>query len=83
MEIKKDYREVLLMLEGVLLHIFRGIKERCAAEIDLVRSVYPAEEFLLPEPGKEVRLTFAEYVSSLPRNPTCPPWKSSPPSNDS
>ncbi|KAK3388139.1 tRNA synthetases class II-domain-containing protein [Sordaria brevicollis] len=60
MEIKKDYKEVLLMLEGVLLHIFRGIKERCAAEIDLVRSVYPAEEFLLPEPGKEVRLTFAE-----------------------
>lgn len=60
MEIKKDYREVLLMLEGVLLHIFRGIKERCAAEIELVRSVYPAEEFLLPEPGKEVRLTFAE-----------------------
>jgi hypothetical protein len=26
MEIKKDYSEVLLMLEGVLLHIFRGIK---------------------------------------------------------
>ncbi|KAL2019590.1 hypothetical protein VTK56DRAFT_9487 [Thermocarpiscus australiensis] len=60
MEIKKDYREVLLMLEGVLLHIFRNIKERCADEIALVRSVYPAEEFLLPEPGKEVRLTFAE-----------------------
>lgn len=26
MEIKKDYSEVLYTLEGVLLHIFRGIK---------------------------------------------------------
>ncbi len=26
MEIRKDYKEVLSMLEGVLLHIFRGIK---------------------------------------------------------
>ncbi|KXX76686.1 Aspartate--tRNA ligase, cytoplasmic [Madurella mycetomatis] len=60
MEIKKDYREVLHMLEGVLLHIFRNIKERCADEIALVRSVYPSEDFLLPEPGKEVRLSFAE-----------------------
>ncbi|KAK0613119.1 hypothetical protein B0T17DRAFT_542879 [Bombardia bombarda] len=60
MEIKKDYTEVLHMLEGVLLYIFRGIKERCAEEIELVRSVYPSEEFLLPEAGKEVRLTFAE-----------------------
>ncbi|SPQ19066.1 25f767e3-7ce1-403b-a6ca-3d55fa91daf6 [Thermothielavioides terrestris] len=60
MEIKKDYREVLDVLEGVLLHMFRNIKERCADEIALVRSVYPSEEFLLPEPGQEVRLTFAE-----------------------
>ncbi|KAK3298563.1 uncharacterized protein B0H64DRAFT_78226 [Chaetomium fimeti] len=60
MEIKKDYREVVEVLEGVLFHIFRNIEERCAEEIALVRSVYPSEEFLLPEPGKEVRLTFAE-----------------------
>ncbi|KAK0656659.1 hypothetical protein B0T16DRAFT_385335 [Cercophora newfieldiana] len=60
METTRGYHEALHMLEGVLLHIFRGLKERCAAEIELVRSVYPSEEFLLPEPGKEVRLTFAE-----------------------
>ncbi|KAK4239161.1 aspartate--tRNA ligase, cytoplasmic [Achaetomium macrosporum] len=56
MEIKKDYREVLtssFTCSGTS-------KERCADEIALVRSVYPSEEFLLPEPGKEVRLTFAE-----------------------
>ncbi|EAQ89633.1 hypothetical protein CHGG_06252 [Chaetomium globosum CBS 148.51] len=60
MEIKDDYREVVHVLEGVLFHIFRNIQERCPEEIALVRSVYPSEEFLLPEPGKEVRLTFAE-----------------------
>ncbi|KAI0376075.1 aspartyl-tRNA synthetase [Hypomontagnella monticulosa] len=60
MEIQEDYSEVLHMLEGVLLHIFNGVKERCAHEIEVVRSVYPSEEIKLPEPGKEVRLTFAE-----------------------
>jgi len=60
METTRGYHEALHMLEAVLMHIFRGIKERCAAEIELVRSVYPSEEFLLPELGKEVRLTFAE-----------------------
>lgn len=53
------------MLEGVLLHIFRGIKEHCAAEVELIRSVYPSPELLLPEPGKEVRLTFAEAQKLL------------------
>lgn len=48
------------MLEAVLLHIFRGIKEKCAEQIEIVRAVYPSEEFLLPAHGKEVRLTFAE-----------------------
>lgn len=44
----------------MLLHIFRRLKERCKDQIDLIRSVYQSEEFLVPEPGKEVRLTFAE-----------------------
>ena len=65
MEIRNDYNEVLLMLEGVLLHMFRQIQERCAAEIEVVRSVYPSEEILLPEPGKEVRLSFAEAQQLL------------------
>ncbi|EHK25831.1 uncharacterized protein TRIVIDRAFT_85534 [Trichoderma virens Gv29-8] len=65
MEIRKDYHEVLSMLEGVLLHIFRGIEKHCAAEVELIRSVYPSQELLLPEPGKEVRLTFAEAQKLL------------------
>lgn len=60
MEIEDHYHEVRDMLEGVLLHIFRGLKQRCGEAIELVRSVYPCEEFSVPEPGHEVRLTFAE-----------------------
>src|SRR3954451_10175022 len=65
MEIKNHYHEVLHMLEGVLLHIFKGLATKYREEIELVRSVYPSEEFLLPEPGKEVRLTFAEGQALL------------------
>lgn len=65
MEIKHSYTEVLSMLENVLLSILRGIHERCADEIETVRSVYHSEPLLLPEPGKEVRLTFAEAQKLL------------------
>ncbi|VUC35502.1 unnamed protein product [Clonostachys rosea] len=65
MEIKHSYTEVIQVLEGVLLHILRGLRERCADEIQIVRSVYPSEDFLLPEPGKEVRLNFAEAQKLL------------------
>ncbi|RSL47549.1 hypothetical protein CEP53_009891, partial [Fusarium sp. AF-6] len=65
MEIEDHYHEVREMLEGVLLYIFRGLKERCAEQIALIRTVYPSEDFLLPEPGKEVRLTFAEGQALL------------------
>ncbi|KAG5983458.1 hypothetical protein E4U55_008113 [Claviceps digitariae] len=65
MEIEEDYVEVREMLEQVLLYIFRGLATRCADQIALIRTVYPSDEFLLPEPGKEVRLTFAEGQALL------------------
>ncbi|KAH7158115.1 hypothetical protein B0J13DRAFT_188961 [Dactylonectria estremocensis] len=66
MEIEDHYHEVLHMLEGVLLFIFRGLKERCAEQIALIRTIYPSEDFLLPEEGKEVvRMTFAEGQALL------------------
>ncbi|KAI0201268.1 aspartyl-tRNA synthetase [Astrocystis sublimbata] len=65
MEITKSYTEILSVLEGVLLNIFRGVQERCAEEIEIARAVYPSEPILLPEPGKEVRLTFAEAQKLL------------------
>jgi aspartyl-tRNA synthetase len=60
MEIEDSYIEVRDMIEGLMLYIFRGLEEKRAEEIELVRSVYPSEKFLLPEAGKEIRLTFAE-----------------------
>lgn len=65
MEIEEHYHEVLHVLEGVFLHIFAGLAKNYREEIELVRSVYPSEDFLLPEPGKEVRLTFAEGQALL------------------
>ncbi|GJD04813.1 aspartyl-tRNA synthetase [Colletotrichum higginsianum] len=52
----------------ILLHVltvFAANTERCADEIETVRSVYHSEPLLLPEPGKEVRLTFAEAQKLL------------------
>ncbi|KAB5580023.1 tRNA synthetases class II-domain-containing protein [Coniochaeta sp. 2T2.1] len=65
MEIEDNYKEVLDMAEGVILHVLRELKKQYAYEIDIVRSVYPSEDLLLPEPGKEVRLTFAEAQKLL------------------
>ncbi|KAG6299062.1 hypothetical protein E4U09_000274 [Claviceps aff. purpurea] len=65
MEIEDTYTEVRTMLEQVLLFIFRGLSTRCADQIALIRTVYPSEDFLLPEPGQEVRLTFAEGQALL------------------
>lgn len=39
--------------------------DRCATEIETVRTVYHSEPLLLPEPGKEIRLTFAEAQKLL------------------
>ncbi|KAK8016306.1 aspartyl-tRNA synthetase [Apiospora rasikravindrae] len=60
MEIEDSYTEVRDMIEGCLLYIFRGLEEKHADDIALIRAIYPSEKFLLPEAGKEVRLTFAE-----------------------
>ncbi|KAI1261587.1 aspartyl-tRNA synthetase [Xylariaceae sp. FL1019] len=60
MEIEDHYHEVRDMIEGLMMHIFRGIQEKCKDQVDFIRTIYPSEDFLLPEPGKEVRLSFAE-----------------------
>jgi len=60
MEIDEHYHEVLHMLQNVLLYIFKYLAENCKPEIEFIRTIYPCEEFLLPEAGKEIVLTFAE-----------------------
>lgn len=65
MTFKTHYHEVLDMLEGLFVHIFNGLKERYAREIEIVRKQYPVEEFKVPQNGQMVRLTFSEGVSML------------------
>ncbi|VBB80219.1 Putative Aspartyl-tRNA synthetase [Podospora comata] len=65
MEIRNDYSEVLYLLEGVLLYIFRQIHRIFKDEIEPVRSVYPSSKILLPAPGQEVRLTFTQAQQLL------------------
>ncbi|KAI9808786.1 MAG: hypothetical protein M1825_003939 [Sarcosagium campestre] len=65
MTFKKDYGEVLDLLEGLFVYIFNGLKERYGKEIETVRKQYPAEEFKVPETGKMLRLTFAQGIAML------------------
>lgn len=59
-EIEDHYHEVMYLLEDLLLHIFRQLEARCKDQIELVRSVYPSQPFLIPKPGEEVRISFAD-----------------------
>ncbi|KAI9800976.1 MAG: aspartate--tRNA ligase dps1 [Phylliscum demangeonii] len=65
MTFKVHYHEVLDLLEELFVYMFTELKERYAAEIQIVRKQYPVEEFQLPADGRMVRLTFAEGVTLL------------------
>ncbi|KAI9843171.1 MAG: hypothetical protein M1838_002746, partial [Thelocarpon superellum] len=65
MTFKVHYHEVLDMLEGLFIYIFKGLKERYSTEIEMVRRQYPVEEFKLPEDGKMLRLNFVEGMAML------------------
>ena len=62
---KKDYHEVVGLLENLMLHIFKGLRARYSKETDLVRSIYHVEDFKLPEAGKVPRLSFSEGIAML------------------
>lgn len=51
------------MLDGVLLHIFRGLQENYRKELDVVKEAFPCENLIFPD--KTVRLTFKEGVKLL------------------
>ena len=65
MAFEDDYHEVMTLLEGLMLHIFNGLRTRYGKETDLVRSIYGVEEFKLPEEGKVPRVQFADGVKML------------------
>lgn len=63
MEIVEHYSEVLDVIGNVFTHIFKGLKEHYAKEIEVVKSHYGYEDFLLLE--KPLILTFEEGVKML------------------
>ncbi|KAH9937638.1 uncharacterized protein B0H18DRAFT_1100745 [Fomitopsis serialis] len=66
MAIDEHYHEVLELLDGLFLHMFRSLKQTCAKEIDTVRRQFPADEFKWREgPEGTLRLSFAEAVDIL------------------
>ncbi|GAM87062.1 hypothetical protein ANO11243_050830 [Dothideomycetidae sp. 11243] len=65
MEFQENYHEVVDFLEGLMLFIFNGLKERYQKETDLVRSIYHVDEFKLPEVGKTVKIPFSEGIKML------------------
>lgn len=64
-KIENDYHEVLYLLEDLLLHLFHQLKARCKDQIELVRTVCPSPPFLIPEPGKEFRISIADGQNLL------------------
>lgn len=63
MEITQHYHEAVDLIDAMLRSIFRGLQSEYRAEIDLVRTAFPVEDFVFPE--KTVRLTFNEGVKLL------------------
>ncbi|KZV99070.1 aspartate-tRNA ligase [Exidia glandulosa HHB12029] len=66
MAIEEHYHEVMELLDGLFLYIFRNLREQYKNEIEIVRKQFPAEEFIWREgPEGTLKLTFAEAVDLL------------------
>jgi aspartyl-tRNA synthetase len=51
MAIKEHYHEVLDVLDGLFVFIFKKFQEKYAKDIETVRKQYPAEPFKFLEPS--------------------------------
>ncbi|KAG2023435.1 asparaginyl-tRNA synthetase [Coprinopsis cinerea AmutBmut pab1-1] len=66
MAIEEHYHEVMEMLDGMLVNIFRGLRDQYKDELDVVRKQFPAEEFKWREgPEGTLKMTFKEAVDLL------------------
>ncbi|KAF8078567.1 hypothetical protein FPV67DRAFT_1404032 [Lyophyllum atratum] len=66
MTIEEHYHEVMEMLDGLFLSIFRGLNKKYQHEIETVRKQFPAEEFKWREgPEGTLRFTHKEAVQML------------------
>ncbi len=66
MAIEEHYHEVMELLDGLFLHLFRGLKQRYSKEIEAVRKQFPADEFKWRDgPEGTLKFTFKEAVDLL------------------
>ena len=66
MAFEEHYHEVMEMLDGLFIHIFRGLREKYKNEIETVRRQFPADEFKWREgPEGTLKLTFKEASDLL------------------
>ncbi|KAG6842609.1 hypothetical protein C0991_000135 [Blastosporella zonata] len=66
MTIEEHYHEVMEMLDGLFLNMFRGLEEKYQHEIQTVRKQFPHDEFKWREgPEGTLRLTHREAVQML------------------
>jgi aspartyl-tRNA synthetase len=66
MTIEEHYHEVMEMLDGMLVNIFRGLRDQYTNEVEVVRKQFPADEFKWREgPEGTFRMTFKEAVDHL------------------
>jgi len=63
MAIEEHYHEVLDVLDGLFLSIFKGLQTKYQKEIEVIRKQHPSEEFVFLD--KTLRLTFAEGMKLL------------------
>lgn len=63
MEFREHYHEVLDMFDGLFTYIFDGLKTRCNAELEIIRTQYPFEDLKYRKP--QLRLNFAEAIEML------------------
>ncbi|EKM83834.1 hypothetical protein AGABI1DRAFT_66838 [Agaricus bisporus var. burnettii JB137-S8] len=66
MVIEEHYHEVMELLDGLFVSIFRGLREKYKREIDIIGQQFPADEFKWREgPEGTLKLTFNEAVDLL------------------
>ncbi|KNC84770.1 aspartyl-tRNA synthetase, cytoplasmic [Sphaeroforma arctica JP610] len=66
MEINEHYHEVLDMLDGLFVHIFKGLRDQYKHELKIVSQQYPFEDFKFMEPS--LRINYVEGVKLLREN---------------
>jgi aspartyl/asparaginyl-tRNA synthetase len=66
MSIEEHYHEVLELLDGMFLNIFKGLKDKYKDEIQAIGKQFPADEFKWREgPEGTLRLTYKEAIQML------------------